>query len=75
MHVLISDGVKNHIGYVDSIQSDTQFTVLSIEAGGFGFQSATVDITIDFSSSWDKGTNTFSKVIPGILHSTRTKPT
>ena len=59
MMVLISDGVKRFQAYVDSVTSDTVFVALSTDADGFDFQGANVDITVDFSNSWDKGTGTF----------------
>ncbi len=59
MVILISDGVKNHQAYVDSVISPTVFVALSKKATGFGFAPGTLDISVDFSNTWDKGTNTF----------------
>jgi len=59
MMVLISNGTRNYQGYVTAITSDTVFVAKSIEAAGFAGIGTTVDVTIDFSSSWNKGTGQF----------------
>jgi hypothetical protein len=61
MQVLISDGVKQGIGYVSAITSPTVFVAKNTELGVFGFTGSLVDITIDFSNSWNKGTGTFEQ--------------
>lgn len=59
MMVLISNGTRQYQGYVTAITSNTVFVAKSTEVGGFDSIGTTVDITIDFSSSWNKGTGTF----------------
>lgn len=59
MVVLISDGVKNHQAYVDSVTSPTVFVALSKKAAGFGFTGTLLDISVDFSNTWDKASGTF----------------
>lgn len=59
MVILISDGVKTFQAYVDSVTSSTEFVALSKKAAGFSFTGTTVDISVDFSNTWDKGTGTF----------------
>lgn len=59
MVVLISDGVTRYQAYVDSVTSPTVFVALSKKVAGFNFQSAQVDISVDFSNTWDKATETF----------------
>lgn len=58
MVILISDGVKNYQAYVDSVTSPTVFVALSKKVSGFAF-AGNVDISVDFSNTWDKGTGTF----------------
>lgn len=59
MMVLISDGIVQKQGYVSSITDANTFVAKSTDAAGFGFTGSSVDITVDFSNSWDKGTGTF----------------
>lgn len=60
MMVLISNGVVQKQAYVTGVTSNTVFTAASTDLVGFGITTgATVDITIDFSNTWDKGTGTF----------------
>jgi hypothetical protein len=58
MVILISDGVKQSQAYVSSITSPTVFVALNKKVGAFGF-AANVDISVDFSNTWDKGTESF----------------
>lgn len=61
MMVLISDGVKQFQGYVTAVSTDLVFTAVSTEVGGFDFTGTSVDVSIDFSNSWNKGTESFEK--------------
>lgn len=59
MMVLISDGIVQRTAYVTGITSATVFTAASTDLASFGFTGTDVDITVDFSNSWDKGSGTF----------------
>jgi hypothetical protein len=58
MVILISDGVKQAQAVVESITSTTVFVAKNKKVGAFGF-AGTVDISADFSNTWDKGTESF----------------
>lgn len=58
MVILIADGVKQSQAYVQSITSPTVFVALNKKVGAFNF-AGTVDISADFSNTWDKGTKSF----------------
>lgn len=58
MVILISDGVKQVQAVVDSVTNSTVFVALNKKTGAFDF-AGNVDISVDFSNSWDKGTETF----------------
>jgi hypothetical protein len=60
MIVKISDGVKEVTAYVSAIVSDTVFTALNTKVGAYGF-AGNVDIVVDFTNTWNKGTGTFEK--------------
>lgn len=58
MVILISDGVKQAQAVVESITSTTVFVAKNKKVGAFGF-AGSVDISADFSNTWDKGTGSF----------------
>lgn len=58
MVILIADGVKQAQAVVSSITSPTVFVALNKKVGVFNF-AGSVDISADFSNTWDKGTESF----------------
>jgi len=58
MVILISDGAVEVQAVVDQIVSPTVFIALNKKTGSFPF-TGNVDITVDFSNTWNKGTGTF----------------
>lgn len=58
MVVLVSDGVKQIQAYVKSVTNKKVFVALNTKVGAFNF-AGNVDVSVDFSNTWDKGTETF----------------